>query len=205
MGIPVALADCLRSPSDQSREAQACETVIRVTYSPTLGLRYPRQGIPSGSTRSGSCCHRKTRPCKSPPDEQPWKRLVRKKEKKSWGASPGQVPHPLACFCHALAYHRQTCSLHKPMHIARTAIPRQVSKQVPLHVFMYPRIWLACSKCCKAHHPDWPDSSVGALRIYQRRHPPQPIPITGFILPKTVLTIRYSLTQLWHILANIRT
>lgn len=46
VGIPVALADCLRFPSDQSREDHAYETVIQVTYSPTLGLRYAREGYP---------------------------------------------------------------------------------------------------------------------------------------------------------------
>lgn len=46
VGIPAALADSLRFPSDQSREDHAYETVIRVTYSPTLGLRYAREGYP---------------------------------------------------------------------------------------------------------------------------------------------------------------
>lgn len=73
VGIPVALADCLRFPSDQSREDYAYETVIRVTYSPTLGLRYAREGVsPAGQPGQDLAVIEKPGADRSPPDEQPW-------------------------------------------------------------------------------------------------------------------------------------
>lgn len=74
VGIPVALADCLRFPSDQSREESRLRDCHPGDVQPHTRAEVHKARVsPAGHAGQDLAVIEKPGTDKSPPDEQPWK------------------------------------------------------------------------------------------------------------------------------------